>query len=992
MKPHSFITTFFVAYLLLPAVTFAQSTLQGVVSDSLTGQPVVGVNIFLEGTALGAASNLDGEYHISGIPEQTFTIRVSCVGYATVTVSMDFAADKTAQLNVHLKPVVIQGEEVVVTGQMRGQMAAINQQLTANTIMNVVSEEKIQELPDANAAEAIGRLPGVSIIRSGGEASQVVLRGMSSKFSTITIDGVRIASTDENDRGVDLSTIAQGSLAGIELSKALTADKDADAIAGSVNLVSRKAPSERLLWIEPIGSYNALDKSANQYNFSGRYGERFFGDVLGVQAAANIEKTIRSSESNQYTYDLTGVSSGNDYQITQFQPQYINEIRKRGGGSLLFDINTPDSGSVRFNTVFDQTSRNYLTSYRTYLPTGGVAYDYRDRTTDISTFSTSLHGENRLFGMEENWNAAYSRSKRYDPYDFELNFTESSTASSGMMDVPTNLLKGPVEDWVPFAFNNFQAAILNQANDYSQVNDDKEIAGSLDFKKGYSVAENITGEFKFGGKYRQVTRSDEQTLYRANYYLYAYPTYQRLPDGSIVMKDLSGTRFQNLVLVGGRVVFNNFLDPNPPSRSIYGKYALYPLIDRDALDQWRQFNINGVTDATGGEPEFYRDNQTDGDYYDITERVSAVYAMNTFNVGRELSLILGVRAEADNNDYGSKWTPNAISGFPFPQGVLQDSLAKHKETNILPNIQAIVRPLDFMNIRLAAYKAIARPDFNLRLAKYVAESASGNSISVGNPDLKDAVAWNYEIQTQFYGDYVGLFSVSVFYKDITNMFHELSSANVQNQSALDTLGLKWTEPFPVNSGFQLSAPYNSTHPTRVWGFEVEHQADLSFLPGLLRNIVLNYNFSIVRSEAWLWATKVVQDTSYIFGTRILTPRYLITEIKRNLEDQPKFFGNASLGYDIYGFSFRISVFYQGSYNHSFSSDGRSDQTQDSFTKVDLTLKQTITDNVSVILNVNNITNIQEGISYLDQFHPEWSLPYTNNRYGVGADLGVRVQL
>src|SRR5690606_2110580 len=130
----------------------------------------------------------------------------------------------------------------------------------------------IQELPDANAAEAVGRLPGVSVQRSGGEANKIVLRGLSDRFTSITVNGVRLAATDADARGVDLSTIAQGSLAGIELYKALTPDKDADAIAGSVNFVTKTAPRERLLRVDARGAYNDLDASFGQYDFALRYG------------------------------------------------------------------------------------------------------------------------------------------------------------------------------------------------------------------------------------------------------------------------------------------------------------------------------------------------------------------------------------------------------------------------------------------------------------------------------------------------------------------------------------------------------------------------------------------------------------------------------------------------------------------------------------------------------------------------------------------------
>ncbi len=265
----TFLTVFLL--LLIPAVMLGQNVLRGVVTDSTSHENLVGVNVVIVGTGLGSATDLNGEYRISGIPGTIVQVRVSSIGYEPKVKDVNFSRNASVQLNVELVPTVIIGKEFVVTAQRKGQIAAINQQLTAPTITNVVSEEKIQELPDANAAEAIGRLPGVSLLRTGGEASSVVMRGMSGKFSLVTIDGVRMAPTSDINRSVDLSTISQGSLAGIELSKALTSDKDADAIAGSVNLVTKKASSARMFRIEPKGSYNAMDKSANQYNASGRY-------------------------------------------------------------------------------------------------------------------------------------------------------------------------------------------------------------------------------------------------------------------------------------------------------------------------------------------------------------------------------------------------------------------------------------------------------------------------------------------------------------------------------------------------------------------------------------------------------------------------------------------------------------------------------------------------------------------------------------------------
>ena len=172
-----------IVVMFLPLFAFGQAILKGTITDVTNNETLIGVNIVVVSTSLGAATDIEGQFRIAGIPERVLNVKISCIGYESQVKEIDFTKAKDVALNIKLQPSVIQGEEVVVTAQMRGQIAAMNQQITSNRIVNVVSEEKIQELPDANAAEAIGRLPGVSIIRNGGEASGVVLRGLSSKFS-----------------------------------------------------------------------------------------------------------------------------------------------------------------------------------------------------------------------------------------------------------------------------------------------------------------------------------------------------------------------------------------------------------------------------------------------------------------------------------------------------------------------------------------------------------------------------------------------------------------------------------------------------------------------------------------------------------------------------------------------------------------------------------------------------------------------------------------
>ena len=127
------------------------------------------------GTNNGAASDLNGNYIIRNINAGKQTISVSFIGYQTKNIDVVIKPDALNRLDVALKMSNVNGEEVVVTAQRIGQQNAINDQINSDAIKNVVSADRLQENPDANIAEALGRLPGLSLIRSGGEGVAIIV-------------------------------------------------------------------------------------------------------------------------------------------------------------------------------------------------------------------------------------------------------------------------------------------------------------------------------------------------------------------------------------------------------------------------------------------------------------------------------------------------------------------------------------------------------------------------------------------------------------------------------------------------------------------------------------------------------------------------------------------------------------------------------------------------------------------------------------------------
>lgn len=999
VKNSKLLKLFFSFLIALPSFIFASGGIKGVVTDSLTNERLVGANVILVGTSLGAASNIEGEYSVLTIPPGQYILKCSYLGYKPKEISVTIVDNKTVELNFELLYNSVQGEEVIITAQAQGQAAAINQQLTSNTIVNVISEQKIKELPDANAAEALGRLPGVSIIRSGGEANKITLRGLNQNLTTITLDGVKLSPTDADSRGIDLSTISQGSLSGIVLSKAITSDMEAEAIAGNINFVTRTAPEIREIQVDAFGSYSAIENSAEQYNFLGRYGERFFDNSLGVQLFGNLERRVRSSEQYNVGIDELDLTDP-DYQISDFQLKYTPEIRKRAGGKLLLDYRTPDNGIIKFNTEYNRTERRLSTIDRNYpITAGDVTFNFRGQDINTEIMNIALHGENYISDWQINWNMSYSESGSDTPYDYFMHLNEPSASAngevvSGMYFVPENLRHTTdYEKLIPYALNNFDVAYFNRVESRISSNLDFEKTIFLDAKKAYNVF-GFSGEVKFGGKYRSKYHRRKTTLRQGLYYNgigNGFYNDVKLSDGSIVPKDFAAYGYEDLKIESNLILLTNFLDSS--TRDLFGQYLLNPLIDADRVRDWYNLNINGFNKITN-KYEYPVDNSDAGTNYNLTESISSGYIMNTLNIGTLATFIAGVRFEHDNNSYNAFYTNEEVTEF----SVFSDTSTTHNETIVLPNFHLILKPTDFMNLRFAAYRGIERPNFNYRLPTYIygrnRVGGSGPYVKLGNPDLTNADAWNFEVNSQFFGNTIGLFSISAFYKKIENQVNQLWFVPIQNKETADSLGIVYPSDVPpFSTAYSLSYPYNTKNATRVWGFEFEHQLNFRYLPGLLSNIVLSYNFSIIKTESYTPVYNAVDYFVQLPGSPFPTKRTRveISEAKTRTANSPELFGNVSLGYDIGGFSGRISYFYQSEYYNVYSGNSYANNIQKEFGRLDLSLKQQINDMLSVGLNVNNLTDAEEG-AYLENKFVERRNDIASYRYGTTADLWLRVTL
>ena len=228
----------------------------GTVKDS-SGAVLSGARIMLQPTATTVASDALGHYLIGNVKPGTYTLTVSYLGFAPSVTTITVTSGQTI-LDVSLT-VSSTSQQIEVTANREGDAAEVNEQRTAENIVNVESDTQIQSLPNANIADAVGRLPGVTLQRNEGEGQYVQIRGTEPRLSNTTIDGVIVPGPDPAVRQVDLDTIPADLVGSVAINKTLSADQDGDAIGGSVDMRIKQATSDKPTFlIEATDGYTPI--------------------------------------------------------------------------------------------------------------------------------------------------------------------------------------------------------------------------------------------------------------------------------------------------------------------------------------------------------------------------------------------------------------------------------------------------------------------------------------------------------------------------------------------------------------------------------------------------------------------------------------------------------------------------------------------------------------------------------------------------------------
>ena len=617
-------------------------------------------------------------------------------------------------------------ERVVVTGQAAATDRALADQQAADNIVSVVRSDGIGRLPDKNAAEALQRVPGVSVERDQGEGRYVRVRGLGPDLNAVTINGSLVPSPERDRRAVMLDVLPASLIGALEVTKTLTPDMDANSLGGTIDIKSLSAFDRKgsLLSIEAGGSHSSNVDQNSPYG-SLLWSDRFLDGKLGVALGLNGERRRFGSDNVE-----TGGAWNGDA-LEEFERRDYRITRERLGGALNLELR-PESGSLYYlrsmlSRFSDDEVRQAHTIEFADPQTEGTLGDaessreLKARKETQRILSLTLGTEQQFGDWGLRVAAGLSRSQEDTPQHIAgAKFDGGDFSGVGFSGGRTPRLIGP--------------DAINSAAPYEL--DEIELERTLVKDREHNLRFDATrqlqwfgapGELKFGAKLSRRTKTHEQTTWV-------------LEDFEDAPFSLSAAQLGLAAYQGPGVEYP--LGSFGPSLSAAPLQALY-----------RGLDLSGFVDEEESRINNFR----------IRENIDAAYVQGSFDLGG-WRVLTGVRYEG---------TRMQADGTGVADGVFSDTSVQRRYRDWLPGLH-LRRDLDAdTTLRAAWSNSVVRPTFGQLAPGFAID---GDEAEFGNPQLDPLKSSNFDLGVERRLGYAGVVSVYGFHKRIRNFIYQTDLA------------------------------------------------------------------------------------------------------------------------------------------------------------------------------------------------------------------------
>lgn len=836
----------------------------GTVKEKGSNEPLIGAAIRIDGTSTGASSDLDGRFTLTVAPG-TYSVIVSMVGLANRRIDNVVVRENETTI---IPPVFMEEAatetdvvEVVSTIKKGSAEAIFAEQRNMTVVSSGISADQIRRTPDRTTADALRRVSGASIQ----EGRFAIVRGLADRYNMGMINNSIFPSTESDRKAFSLELIPANVLESIMILKTATPDQPTDWAGGLIAIKTRDIPFENQISVTAgLGSHSLTTGKA--FQLSPRGGTDFLGIDDGSRKlpVAGLTKT-------QIEQQYGGSPQGKADLARRFSHRFVPQSI----ASAMPDQTLNIGASRRMQLFGNELGLVY-----------GLTYQRRFRNTPL--FS---HRPNINVMTQE------SVSNPIDGDSINSNIYRSITTTGQIFN-----LAYKVGNYTKFSFKNF----------YSINTDDQVIERSSVNRVSVSLDDDVKGQ--------DVTRRNETVILYKQDRLYA-PQFnaEHIINPSGLNLRLDYTLGYNDILrqvpdyrmhafrnewkagepepftgvaidqkVSAYLPFNNFRYFSTLAEKAYQASANVTL-PLDSLLGWqrssikagflyhdrnRQFNartfqyeINTNNDGLMNLPadQLYNEenlvagklglveNTRGSDRYKAASKMRAAYIMLDVYDSQRLHVLGGLRAES----YYQR-----VYDTDFASKINVDT----SQLNFLPSFNVIYALTENSNLRFSASKSLNRPEFR-ELAPAQFYEFNFNALQVGNPRLKIAEIYNYDLKYEIFPTEGTTFSINPFYKRFLNPIE----IYVESNSAYNTY------------------TYKNSRSAQVFGLELETRLNAQLIDKEVKGLASRFsvfgNLSFMKSETYLGPKG---ESGYDFERRALqgqSPYIINTGLSYNHPEQ-----------------------------------------------------------------------------------------------------------
>ncbi len=764
------ITTVLIFALLITSNLLAQSSakITGTVVDSETGETLIGVNVVIDGTIKGTATDIDGRYTIRNVEPGTYTLVVSYLSFSTQRITgVVVEKGATVVLDVALQAESELLEEIIVTADVvqSNEAGLLSIQRKSIPVQDGISFEEISKGSDGNVGSAMKKVAGVSVV--GGK--DIYVRGLGNRYSNVQLNGAAIPSTNPNKKEAPVDILSSGIVENIIVQKTFTPDQSGEFSGGSVQIVTKEFPNDRNLGISYSTEINTHYSLQNYLGYNG--GET---DFLGY------DDGFRSLPSDISDSEVGG---------TQEQVRIANALNDSWSSKPINSLPSQKL-SISYADVLNQEK----------MPIGVVSnFSYKYETT--ARFDENLRYINNF---NETTNSVFLGS------EYTRNTGTEVSNVSAMLNVfvkPSGKIKLGIKNLYSNSLNNSFSEIVGTYYNFDGVN--RQTVAEFDRRAVYSSTLNgetffedfFSSKLEVAFTYAKAVRDlpDRRTTqygenadgnyeiifpFRGNTHFFSFQD-----DNNYTAKlDYTLDPFENITVKTGGIGLLK-------ERS----FSSYKLVYQDLNNKFPQEEKTATPEEI-----FTADNLNSGkldlietsssrDSYDGYQELFGGYASVNWSPNNNWNIEGGVRAE-----YSAQFIDN-------------ESLIA--ELDYLPALNATYRPTVNVNLRGAFSITLARPEFR-ELSNFNFQDFVGGRTVYGNPDLERTRIYNYDFRFEVFPNPSELLAISAFYKKFENpieIFYRITQNNevrYDNVATADLYGIELEGRKDLSSNLRVNTNFS----------------------------------------------------------------------------------------------------------------------------------------------------------------------------------------